>query len=110
MHAPERVLGAGQGLGLLGLAKKIVLLDRDAEAGVGLAPDDWIGPVVALVGRCDEREPAVVRQGALEQLDRIVVVLEADVFAWCRDGRFAVRKKVSLPGREGIPVAIRRYG
>ena len=78
VHAPEGVLGTGQGDRLLGLAGEIVLLDREAEARVGLAPDLRIGPVVVLVGGGDEGEPAVVLQGAFQQLDRIVVVLEAD--------------------------------
>jgi hypothetical protein len=37
MHAPEGVLRAGQGDHLLRLASEIVPLDRDAEAGIGLA-------------------------------------------------------------------------
>ena len=78
VHAPEGVLGAGQGDRLLGLARQIVLLDREAEARVGLAPDLRIGPVVVLVGGGDEGEPAVVLQDAFQQLDRVVVVLEAD--------------------------------
>ena len=41
VHAPEGVLGAGQGDRLLGLARQVVLLDREAEARVGLAPDFW---------------------------------------------------------------------
>ena len=70
VHAPEGVLGAGQRDRLLGLARQVVLLDREAEARVGLAPDLGIGPVVALVGGGDEGEPAVVLQDAFQQLDR----------------------------------------
>jgi hypothetical protein len=78
VHAPEGILGSRQGDRLLGLARQVVRLDREAEARVGLAPDFGIGPVVVLVGGGDVREPAVVLEGAFQQLDRIVVVLEAD--------------------------------
>jgi hypothetical protein len=38
VHAPERVLRAGQGDRLLGLARQVVRLDREAEVRIGLAP------------------------------------------------------------------------
>ena len=65
VHAPEGVLGAGQSYGLLGLARQIVLLDRETEARVGLAPDLRVGPVITFVGGGDEGEPAVVLAGCL---------------------------------------------
>ena len=100
VHAPEGVLGAGQGDRLLGLAREIVLLDREAEARVGLAPDLRVGPVVALVGGGDEREPAVVLQGAFQQLDRIVVVLEADAVAVVAGGGDLEQQRLA-PGAGG---------
>jgi hypothetical protein len=81
MHAPEGVLGARQGDRLLGLARQVVRLDREAEARVGLAPDLRVGPVITFVSGGDERKPAVILQGAFQQLDRVVVVLEADAVA-----------------------------
>ena len=78
VHAPERVLRAGQRDRLLGLARQVILLDREAEVRIGLAPHRWIGPVVALVGGGDEGKPAVVLKDVLQHFDAVVVVLEAD--------------------------------
>ena len=100
VHAPEGVLGAGQGDRLLGLARQVVRLDREAEARVGLAPDLRIGPVVTLVGGGDEGEPAVVLQGAFQQLDRIVVVLEADAVAVVAGGGDLEQQRLA-PGAGG---------
>ena len=68
MHAPKRVLGAGQGDRLLGLAREVVFLDREPEVRIGLAPDRGIGPVVVLVRCGDEGKPAVVLKDALRAL------------------------------------------
>jgi hypothetical protein len=86
MHPAEGILGTGQGDRLLRLASQVVRLDREAEARVGLAPDFRVGPVVVLIGRRDEGEPAVVGKDAFQQLDRVVVVLEADGVAVVTSG------------------------
>jgi hypothetical protein len=78
VHAAERVLGSRQGDRLLGLAAEVVLLDRAAEVGVGLAPDLGIGPVVTLLGTGDHGKPGIVAHDALEHLEAVVVMLEAD--------------------------------
>ena len=81
VHASEGILGAGQGDRFLGLAREVVLFHRKTEARVRLAPDFWIGPVVVFVGGSDEGEPAIVLQGALQQLDGVIMMLVADAMA-----------------------------
>jgi hypothetical protein len=81
VHAPEGVLGAGERDCFFGLARQVILLDREAEVWVGLAPDLPVGPVVVLVGASDEGEPAVIGHRAFEHLDRVVLVLVADAMA-----------------------------
>jgi hypothetical protein len=60
------------------------MIEVHAAEGAGqgdcLAPDLGVGPVV-VVGGGGEGEPAVVGKNALEDLDGIVVVLEADAVA-----------------------------
>jgi hypothetical protein len=50
VHAPEGILRSGQSDRFLRLARQIVLLHRETEARVGLAPDLRVGPVVTLIG------------------------------------------------------------
>ena len=102
MHAPERVLGAGQRDRLLGLARQVVLLDREPEVRIRLAPDRRISPVVALLGGSDEREPAVVGQRAVEHLDRIVVVLEADAVAVVAGGGDLEQQRLAAGAGRGL--------
>ena len=102
VHAPERVLGAGQRDRLLGLARQVVLLDREAEVRIGLAPDRGIGPVVALIGCGDEGEPAVVVHGALQHLDRVVVVLEADAVAVVAGGGDLEQQRLAPGAGRGL--------
>ena len=102
VHAPEGVLGARQGDCFLGLAREVVLFHRKTEARVGLAPDLRVGPVVALVGGGDEGEPAVILQGAFQQLDRIVVVLEADRVAVVAGGGDLEQQRLAAGAGGGL--------
>jgi type I restriction enzyme, R subunit len=102
VHAPEGILGAGQRDRFLGLAREIVLLDREAEVRVGLAPHLWIGPVVVLVGGRDEGEPAVVRDRAFQDLDRVVLVLEADRVAVVAGGGDLEQQRLAAGAGRGL--------
>ena len=102
VHAAEGVLRAGQSDRLLGLAREVVLLDREPEVRVGLAPDLGVGPVVALVGGGDEGEPAVVLQHALQHLDRVVVVLEADAVAVVAGGGDLEQQRLAPGAGRGL--------
>jgi hypothetical protein len=102
VHAPERVLGPGQGDRLLRLARQVVLLDREPEVRVGLAPDLGIGPVVVVVGRGDEGEPAVVRHGAFQHLDRVILMLIADAVAVVAGGCDLEQQRLAAGAGRGL--------
>jgi hypothetical protein len=102
VHAPEGILGARERDRLLGLAREVVCLDREPEARVGLAPCLWIGPVVALIRRGDEGEPAVVLQDPFQHLDRIVVVLEADRVAVVAGGGDLEQQRLAPGAGRGL--------
>jgi hypothetical protein len=62
----------------------------------------WIGPVVVLVGRGDKGEPAVVLKDALQQLDRVVVMLVADAVAVVAGGGDLEQERLPAGAGRGL--------
>ena len=72
------------------------------KLGLALRQTLRIGPVITLVGRGDEGEPAVVLQRAFQQLDRIVVVLEADGVAVVAGGGDLEQQRLAAGAGGGL--------
>ena len=77
-------------------------MTESPKLGLALRQTSGIGPVVVLVGRGDEREPAVVLKDAFEHLDRVVLVLEADRVAVVAGGGDLEQERLAAGAGRGL--------
>ena len=92
----------GSAIAFSALRARSSALTESPKLGLAFCHTSGIGPVVVLVGRGDEGEPAVVLQDAFQHLDRVVVVLEADRVAVVAGGGDLEQERLAAGAGRGL--------